>query len=184
MGLARSTYYDEPSGEPIEEARLVERIRRSAPSDHRTLSAGDGNLHAAANLANHKKVMRLMRETGQRRPRSVLWPLPQRRRRADFPQPGERRCAAGSTRVTTLVGVESDAKLVMPGHHQGIERRIKTIFGKSRLFEGEHGLGLLELARATLTALRAWLRSALATSAAAFVSLAVSRETTPRCTSS
>jgi RNA-directed DNA polymerase len=27
MGLARSTYYDEPEGQPIEEARLVERIR-------------------------------------------------------------------------------------------------------------------------------------------------------------
>ena len=32
MGLARSTYYDEPAGQPIAEARLVERIRRSAPS--------------------------------------------------------------------------------------------------------------------------------------------------------
>ena len=27
MGLARSTYYDEPCGQPIEEARLVERIK-------------------------------------------------------------------------------------------------------------------------------------------------------------
>ena len=27
MGLARSTYYDEPAGQPIEEARLVERIK-------------------------------------------------------------------------------------------------------------------------------------------------------------
>ena len=27
MGLARSTYYDEPSSQPIEEARLVERIK-------------------------------------------------------------------------------------------------------------------------------------------------------------
>ncbi len=27
MDLARSTYYDEPAGQPIEEARLVERIQ-------------------------------------------------------------------------------------------------------------------------------------------------------------
>ena len=27
MGLARSTYYDEPEDQPIEEARLVERIK-------------------------------------------------------------------------------------------------------------------------------------------------------------
>ena len=27
MGLARSTYYDEPGGQPIEEARLVERLK-------------------------------------------------------------------------------------------------------------------------------------------------------------
>jgi len=27
MGLARSTYYDEPKGQPIEEARLIERIK-------------------------------------------------------------------------------------------------------------------------------------------------------------
>ena len=27
MGLARSTYYDEPEGQPIEEARLVQRMK-------------------------------------------------------------------------------------------------------------------------------------------------------------
>ena len=27
MGLSRSTYYDEPAGQPIEEARLIERIK-------------------------------------------------------------------------------------------------------------------------------------------------------------
>ena len=33
MGLARSTYYDAPKGQPLEEARLVARIMpRSAPS--------------------------------------------------------------------------------------------------------------------------------------------------------
>jgi hypothetical protein len=28
MELARSTYYDEPAGQPIAQARLVERIRK------------------------------------------------------------------------------------------------------------------------------------------------------------
>jgi len=27
MGLARSTYYDEPASQPIQEARLIERIK-------------------------------------------------------------------------------------------------------------------------------------------------------------
>ena len=63
MGLSRSTYYDEPSGQPIEEARLVERIKEICaewPSyGYRRVTA---QLHAEGILANHKKVMRLMRE--------------------------------------------------------------------------------------------------------------------------
>jgi putative transposase len=79
MGLARSTYYDEPSSQPIEEARLVERIKEICaewPSyGYRRVTA---QLHAEGTLANHKKVMRLMREHGLTvRPRaSVLWPPP------------------------------------------------------------------------------------------------------------
>ena len=65
MGLARSTYYDEPAGQPIEEARLVERIKEICaewPSyGYRRVTA---QLHAEGTLANHKKVMRLMREHG------------------------------------------------------------------------------------------------------------------------
>jgi putative transposase len=65
MGLARSTYYDEPSSQPIEEARLVERIKEICaewPSyGYRRVTA---QLHAEGTLANHKKVMRLMREHG------------------------------------------------------------------------------------------------------------------------
>ena len=65
MGLARSTYYDEPGGQPIEEARLVERIKEICaewPSyGYRRVTA---QLHAEGILANHKKVMRLMREHG------------------------------------------------------------------------------------------------------------------------
>jgi putative transposase len=63
MGLARSTYYDEPSSQPIEEARLVERIKEICaewPSyGYRRVTA---QLHAEGTLANHKKIMRLMRE--------------------------------------------------------------------------------------------------------------------------
>jgi putative transposase len=63
MGLSRSTYYDEPGGQPIEEARLVERIKEICaewPSyGYRRVAA---QLHADGILANHKKVMRLMRE--------------------------------------------------------------------------------------------------------------------------
>ena len=65
MGLARSTYYDEPGGQPIEEARLVERIKEICaewPSyGYRRVTA---QLHAEGILVNHKKVMRLMREHG------------------------------------------------------------------------------------------------------------------------
>jgi putative transposase len=65
MGLARSTYYDEPRGQPIEEARLIERIKEICaewPSyGYRRVTAG---LHAAGCVVNHKKVMRLMREHG------------------------------------------------------------------------------------------------------------------------
>ena len=63
MGLARSTYYDKPSGQSIEEARLVERIKGICaewPSyGYRRVTA---ELHATGCRANHKKVMRLMRE--------------------------------------------------------------------------------------------------------------------------
>jgi putative transposase len=64
MGLARSTCYDEPSGQPMEEM-LVERIKEICaewPSyGYRRVTA---ELHAAGRLVNHKKVMRLMREHG------------------------------------------------------------------------------------------------------------------------
>ena len=63
MGLSRSTYYDEPGGQSIEEARLVERIKEICaewPSyGYRRVTA---ELHATGCLVNHKKVMRLMQE--------------------------------------------------------------------------------------------------------------------------
>ena len=63
MGLARSTYYDEPQGQPIEEARLVERIKEICaewPSyGYRRVRA---QLRDEGTVVNHKKVMRLMQE--------------------------------------------------------------------------------------------------------------------------
>jgi putative transposase len=65
MGLSRSTYYDEPAGQPIEEARLVERIKEICAEwpcyGYRRVTA---ELRTAGMRANHKKVMRLMREHG------------------------------------------------------------------------------------------------------------------------
>jgi putative transposase len=65
MELARSTYYDEPQGQPIAEARLVERIKEICaewPSyGYRRVTA---QLHAEGMIVNHKKVMRLMQENG------------------------------------------------------------------------------------------------------------------------
>jgi putative transposase len=63
MGLARSAYYGEPEGWPIEEAGLIERIkeiRAEWPSyGYRRVTAG---LHATGGPVNRKKVMRPMRE--------------------------------------------------------------------------------------------------------------------------
>jgi putative transposase len=65
MELARSTYYDEPAGQPIAQARLVERIKEICaewPSyGYRRVTA---ELRATSCLVNHKKVMRLMQENG------------------------------------------------------------------------------------------------------------------------
>ena len=65
MGLARSTYYDEPGAQPVDEARLLERITEIAaewPSyGYRRITA---ELHGEARAVNHKKVMRLMKENG------------------------------------------------------------------------------------------------------------------------
>ena len=65
MGLAHSTYYDEPASQPIEEAWLVERIKEICAEwpcyGYRRATA---ELHATGCRVNHKKVMRLMREHG------------------------------------------------------------------------------------------------------------------------
>jgi putative transposase len=59
MGLSRSTYYDEPAGQPIEEARLIELIKEICAEwpcyGYRRVTA---QLHAEGILVNHKKVMR------------------------------------------------------------------------------------------------------------------------------
>ena len=78
MGLSRSTYYDQPAGQPIEQARLIERIKEICAEwpyyGYRRVTA---QLDAEGILVNHKKVMRLMREHGLTvRPRRRLWPPP------------------------------------------------------------------------------------------------------------
>jgi putative transposase len=63
MGLARSTYYDEPGVQPIDEAWLVEQIKAVCAEwpayGYRRVTA---ELHEEGCVINHKKVMRLMRE--------------------------------------------------------------------------------------------------------------------------
>jgi putative transposase len=65
MGLARSTYYDEPKIQPIDEARLVEQIKEVCAEwpayGYRRVTA---ELHGEGRIVNHKKVMRLMKENG------------------------------------------------------------------------------------------------------------------------
>jgi transposase InsO family protein len=65
MGLARSTYYDEPEIQPIDEARLVEQIKEVCAEwpayGYRPVTA---ELHGEGHIVNHKKVMRLMKENG------------------------------------------------------------------------------------------------------------------------
>ena len=65
MGLARSTYYDEPELQPIGEARLVEQIKAICAEwsayGYRRVTA---ELHDEGRIVNHKKVMRLMKENG------------------------------------------------------------------------------------------------------------------------
>jgi len=65
MGLARSTYYDMPPAQPIDEARLVEQIKTICAEwpahGYRRVTF---ELHEQGYLINHKKVMRLMKENG------------------------------------------------------------------------------------------------------------------------
>jgi helix-turn-helix protein len=65
MGLARSTYYDEPESQPIDEARLIERIKAVCAEwpayGYRRVTA---ELRGQGGIVNHKKVMRLMKQNG------------------------------------------------------------------------------------------------------------------------
>jgi putative transposase len=65
MGLARSTYYDEPESMSLEEARLVARITEICAEwpfyGYRRVTA---QLRDEKVVVNHKKVMRLMKENG------------------------------------------------------------------------------------------------------------------------
>jgi putative transposase len=63
MDLARSTYYDSPIDQPIEEARLLKRIQEICAEwpryGYRRVTA---ELRHEGTIVNHKKVMRLMKE--------------------------------------------------------------------------------------------------------------------------
>ena len=65
MDLARSTYYDAPTGQPIAAARLVARITEICAEwpryGYRRVRA---QLRHEGLIVNHKKVMRLMKENG------------------------------------------------------------------------------------------------------------------------
>jgi len=65
MGLARSTFYDEPEVQLVDAARLVERIREVCAEwpayGYRRVTA---ELHGEGRIVNHKRVMRLMKENG------------------------------------------------------------------------------------------------------------------------
>ena len=65
MGLARSTFYDEPEIQRVDEDRLVERMREICAEwpayGYRRVTA---ELHGEGRLVNHKKVLRLMKENG------------------------------------------------------------------------------------------------------------------------
>jgi putative transposase len=65
MGLSRSTFYTEPQSQPVEEARLVQRLKEIAAewpvSGYRRVTA---EVRAEGVIVNHKRVMRLMKENG------------------------------------------------------------------------------------------------------------------------
>jgi hypothetical protein len=65
MGPARSTFYDQPKPQAVDEARLIERIAEICAEwpayGYRRVTA---ELHAEGRIVNHKKVMRIMKENG------------------------------------------------------------------------------------------------------------------------
>jgi putative transposase len=65
MGLARSTYYDEIKGQPIDEGQLMAHITEICAEfpryGYRRITA---QLREDGIIVNHKKVMRLMKEHG------------------------------------------------------------------------------------------------------------------------
>jgi putative transposase len=65
MNLARSTYYDEPAGQPIGEAKVVQKIGEICAEypryGYRRVTA---QLRRDGLVVNHKRAMRIMREQG------------------------------------------------------------------------------------------------------------------------
>ena len=62
MGLSRSTFYNEPRSQPVEEARLVQRLKEIAAEwpvyGYRRVTA---EVRAEGVIVNHKRVMRIER---------------------------------------------------------------------------------------------------------------------------
>ena len=98
MGLARSTYYDEPESQRMGEARLVEQIKTVCAEwpayGYRRVTA---ELQGEGRVVNHKKVMRLMKESrltvrprrsnDRQQPRRADLPEPRQEHRADELEP-------------------------------------------------------------------------------------------------
>ncbi len=65
MNLARSTYYDEPAGQPMGEAKVAEKIEKMCSEypryGYRRVTA---QLRRDGVVVNHKRAMRIMREQG------------------------------------------------------------------------------------------------------------------------
>ncbi len=65
MGLSRSTFYHEPQSQPVEEAKLVQRLKEIAAEwpayGYRRVTA---EVRAEGLIVNHKRVMRLMKQNG------------------------------------------------------------------------------------------------------------------------
>lgn len=65
MNLARSTFYDEPAGQPLGDAKVVQKIGEICAEypryGYRRVTA---QLHRDGLVVNHKRAMRIMREQG------------------------------------------------------------------------------------------------------------------------
>ena len=122
MNLARSTYYDEPAGQPMGEAKVVEKIGEICAEypryGYRRVTA---QLRRDGVVVNHKRAMRIMREQGLsvRPAPAVRRHNRQQSRGSDLPQPRQGADPSWSERA---VGCRPDfhrhrARLRLPRCH-------------------------------------------------------------------